>query len=45
MELPHRLILWDVDGTLTMSGEAAQRAFDLAVASVVGHDPSGHGCT
>ena len=43
MELPHRLILWDVDGTLTMSGEAAQRAFDLAVASVVGHDPSGHG--
>lgn len=43
MELPHRLILWDVDGTLTMSGEAAQKAFDLAVASVVGRDPSGHG--
>jgi phosphoglycolate phosphatase len=43
MEVPHRLILWDVDGTLTMSGEAAQRAFDLAVASVVGRDPEGHG--
>lgn len=43
MEAPHRLILWDVDGTLTMSGPAAQRAFDLAVASVVGRDPGGHG--
>jgi phosphoglycolate phosphatase len=43
MEGPHRLILWDVDGTLTMSGEAAQRAFDLAVASVIGRDPGGHG--
>jgi phosphoglycolate phosphatase len=43
MGLPHRLILWDVDGTLTMSGEAAQRAFDLAVAAVIGRDPGGHG--
>jgi phosphoglycolate phosphatase-like HAD superfamily hydrolase len=43
MEAPHRLILWDVDGTLVMAGPAAQRAFDLAVASVVGRDPEGHG--
>jgi phosphoglycolate phosphatase-like HAD superfamily hydrolase len=43
MDVPHRLILWDVDGTLTMSGSAAQRAFDLAVASAVGRDPGDHG--
>jgi phosphoglycolate phosphatase len=43
MEAGHRLILWDVDGTLVMAGSAAQRAFDLAVTSVVGRDPGGHG--
>jgi phosphoglycolate phosphatase-like HAD superfamily hydrolase len=43
MDVPHRLILWDVDGTLVMAGSAAQRAFDLAVASAVGRDPVGHG--
>jgi phosphoglycolate phosphatase len=40
---PRRLILWDVDGTLVHAGPAAQRAFDLAVASVLGRDPVGHG--
>jgi phosphoglycolate phosphatase len=38
-----RLILWDVDGTLVLAGSAAQRAFDLAVASVTGRDAGGHG--
>lgn len=39
----HRLILWDVDGTLVRAGPAARDAFDLAVASVIGRDAIDHG--
>jgi phosphoglycolate phosphatase len=43
MASEHRFILWDVDGTLILAGPAAQRAFDLAVESVIGRDPGDHG--
>jgi phosphoglycolate phosphatase len=43
MESAHRLILWDVDGTLVMAGPAARRAFDSAVAAVTGLTPGDHG--
>ncbi|HYV01938.1 MAG TPA: HAD family hydrolase [Actinomycetota bacterium] len=33
--MSHRLILWDVDGTLVWTGPATRQAFDRAVASVL----------
>lgn len=39
----HRLILWDIDGTLISAGRFTRRAFDLAVASAVGREPGDHG--
>ena len=39
----HRLILWDIDGTLVHAGPAAREAFDLAVASVLQRDVPDHG--
>jgi phosphoglycolate phosphatase len=39
----HRLILWDVDGTLISSGPVTRRAFDLAIASALGRQPGEHG--
>lgn len=38
-----RLLLWDVDGTLVWSGPATRRAFDRAVASVLGRAVDDHG--
>lgn len=39
----HRLILWDIDGTLISGGRFTRRAFDLAVASATGREPGDHG--
>ena len=39
----HRLILWDIDGTLVHAGPAARAAFDLAVASVLRREVPDHG--
>ncbi len=39
----HRLILWDIDGTLVHAGPAAREAFDLAVASVLEREVPDHG--
>jgi phosphoglycolate phosphatase len=38
-----RLVLWDVDGTLVHGGEAATRAFDVAVERVIGRPAGDHG--
>lgn len=44
MYLPvHRLILWDIDGTLVHAGPAAREAFDLAVAAVLRREVPDHG--
>jgi phosphoglycolate phosphatase len=40
---PTRLVLWDVDGTLLHGGDAATRAFDVAVERVIGRSAGGHG--
>jgi phosphoglycolate phosphatase len=37
---PHRLILWDIDGTLANSGSAATAIFDDAVEHVLGVRPT-----
>lgn len=39
----HRLILWDIDGTLISAGPFTRRAFDLAIASALGREPGDHG--
>lgn len=39
----HRLILWDVDGTLVRTGGAGAAVFDVAVERVLGVDVRGHG--
>ncbi|HEX2267342.1 MAG TPA: HAD family hydrolase [Actinomycetota bacterium] len=39
----HRLILWDIDGTLVHAGPAAREAFDLAVAAVLQREVPDHG--
>ena len=38
-----RLVLWDVDGTLVHAGDAAVRAFDVAVERVIGRPAGAHG--
>ncbi|TML91674.1 MAG: hydrolase [Actinobacteria bacterium] len=38
-----RLVLWDVDGTLVHAGDAAVRAFDVAVERVIGRPAGQHG--
>src|SRR5919109_3704397 len=43
MDVPRRLILWDIDGTLISAGPLTRRAFDLAVASALGREPGDHG--
>ena len=40
---PTRLVLWDVDGTLVHAGDAAVRAFDVAVERVIGRPAGAHG--
>lgn len=39
---PHRLILWDVDGTLMSAGPVGRTVFDAAVAHVLGRAADGH---
>jgi phosphoglycolate phosphatase len=39
---PHRLILWDVDGTLMSAGPVGRTVFDAAVAHVLGTAVDGH---
>ncbi len=39
----HRLILWDIDGTLVHAGPVAREAFDLAVAAVLRREVPDHG--
>jgi phosphoglycolate phosphatase-like HAD superfamily hydrolase len=38
----HRLILWDVDGTLMTAGPVGRTVFDAAVATVLGRVVDGH---
>src|SRR5439155_11733067 len=40
---PHKLILWDVDGTLVWIGQATRDAFDRAVESVLRQSVGDHG--
>ena len=40
---PHRLVLWDVDGTLVRAGPAGREVFDLAVEKALGRLVEDHG--
>src|SRR5262245_19885605 len=39
---PHRLILWDVDGTLLSAGPVGRSVLDASVAHVLGEAADGH---
>jgi hypothetical protein len=40
---PHRLVLWDIDGTLLSAGPVARDVFDRSVEAVLGREARGHG--